>query len=512
MINPSNCPSWAKSLAATQQRFADELQRAGFSLVHGEQKWEGQIEVVDFSGASTSVDLEIEIPDAFPFEPPKVTDISLISAHTWHHNRDWSLCLYGRRHVADRPWQDPAQLLSRVQDWFQNAADGWPDDPPDLDVERYFERVDLFFTYGDIAAFVGKPVFARSRGRNRIHLERAGTVPVKKRSRHKRAASNWWGWAGDIGELDAPVFDWPSVRARLGTDAQKIEKKIRSRDFEFLALRYRRREHQGLLILIPTVRAGRVEVRAARSAADDFKTRRLRAGDPRGCRLLGRRSVAIVGVGAVGSFLADLLARSGIGELHLVDGDLLRPGNCIRHLAGYDHVGCYKTVAVRDLLTAGELMAENCVVTTEKELSPAIAADLLQRADVVVDATADDNVRGLLVHLHGEAMRHGIDASVVSVAVHRFGGIIRSDRWPRGSEDAPEPIPAHPDGELELREGGCGDPVSPTPAAAVVEAAGLACRHIVDLLSRRPELPDSIIQVRIPQPDARYQKLGTLAR
>ena len=511
MIDPTRCPRWAGSLAATQQSFVADLETRGFLPMQDEGKWEGQLDVVGLNGMPTTVDLEVEIPDAFPFEPPKVTDVSMISARTWHHDPDWGLCLYARRNVADRPWQDVDQFFGRIQAWFQNAADGWPADPPDLDVERYFPQVDMFVTYGDIAEYLNRPVSAATRGRNWLHIDRVGSLPSNKRFRRQGTRRRRrWGWVGDIGELDAPVYNWSSVRAVLGPHAGGVEKRIRTGAYEFLALRYQRQGHYGVLVLFPAVQDSEIQLHAASSAADDDDTRRMRAGNPQTVRALGRGTVAIVGVGAVGSFLADLLARAGIGSLHLVDDDVLRPGNCIRHLVGYGHIGSPKTAAVQEVLTNSQLMTADRVRETTKKLDPALAAELLEQSDVVVDATADDNVRGLLVHLHDVAIANDIPSSIVTVAVHRSGGVIRSDRWPRHGQQAPSPIPAHPDGELELREGGCGDPVSTTPAAAVMEAAGLASRHVIDLLTGDLALPNSIVQVRIPQPDAPYQAVGAV--
>lgn len=501
---------WARSLCATQIGFVDALESLGFSQVPGTDRLEGQLEVMGLGEVTTFVDLEIEIPNSFPFQPPKVKDASMTAERTWHLERDWTLCLYGSRGVADRPWLDPDEFLARVRDWYQNAASGWPDDPPDLDLERYFDQADFFVTYNKIESYLGKSVSATDNGEGWLCIDRIGYVPKNKRQR--KLKKRWWGWVGDIGELSAPVFDWPSIFGLLGPNAEKVEGRILNGDYQFLALRYQRKDHSGVLTVFPTGQSGEVQLRAATSAADDDQIRTLRAGDPRKVRELGKRSVAIVGVGAVGSFLADHLARAGVGRLHLIDFDLLRPGNCIRHLVGYDYVGRKKTKAVRKQITKQQFMDPASIATSEVKLGPDLAAELLVEADVVVDATADDNVRELLVHLHNAASTQGIDSTVVSVAVHRSGGIIRSDRWQRGDQNILAPIPEHPDGELELREGGCGDPVSPTPAVAVVEAAGLACRHIADALTREAALPDSIIQILIPQPDAPYQSLGTLAQ
>ncbi len=506
VIDPTRSPAWAESLAVTQQRFADDLEAAGFISADRDGVWEGDLEVASLAGGTTTASLEIEIGDEFPFQPPKVTDTSMVSAHTWHHNRDWSLCLYGTRHVGDRPWQTVSSLLDRVRDWFANAAAGWPDDPPDLDLERYFEPVTTFVTYDELEALVGNPVSATQRSGSWLHIDKVGYLPKQKRSRRNK----WWGWVGDLGELDAPVFDWPTVHARLGEDADQAAKRVRAGGYEFLALRYRRGDHVGVIVLLPRVAGSAIHLRSAIAAANDSTTRRLRAGTPETVAILTNKTVAIVGVGAVGSFLADMLARAGIGRLHLVDHDLLRPGNCIRHLAGYRSIGEAKTRAVRDVLVKRELMDLDRIVTTESMLDAGLAVDLLEKADVVIDATADDNVRGLLAHLHGSATAHNLASAVVSVAVHRSGGVIRSDRWPRSSGGPPAPIPAHPDGEVELFEGGCGDPVSTTPAASVLEAAGLASRHVIDLLTGANALPDSIVQVLTPQPDVPYQSLGVV--
>ena len=44
-------------------------------------------------------------------------------------------------------------------------------------------------------------------------------------------------------------------------------------------------------------------------------------------------SVAIIGVGAIGSHVSEQLARAGIGRLRLIDYDRLWPVNLVRHAA-----------------------------------------------------------------------------------------------------------------------------------------------------------------------------------
>lgn len=74
-----------------------------------------------------------------------------------------------------------------------------------------------------------------------------------------------------------------------------------------------------------------------------------RDADPK-AQLLAQKKVAIIGIGSVGSFVAELLAASGVGSLNLVDNETLTFANAGRHLLGVDSEGSYKSQGVADLL------------------------------------------------------------------------------------------------------------------------------------------------------------------
>lgn len=64
---------------------------------------------------------------------------------------------------------------------------------------------------------------------------------------------------------------------------------------------------------------------------------------------LARRSVLLFGVGGVGSFVAEGLARSGIGRITLVDNDTVAPSNCNRQLVAlHSTLGQPKAQVMRD--------------------------------------------------------------------------------------------------------------------------------------------------------------------
>ena len=74
-----------------------------------------------------------------------------------------------------------------------------------------------------------------------------------------------------------------------------------------------------------------------------------RDADPK-AQLLAQKKAAIIGIGSVGSFVAELLAASGVGSLTLVDNETLTFANASRHLLGVNSEGMYKSQGVAELL------------------------------------------------------------------------------------------------------------------------------------------------------------------
>lgn len=111
--------------------------------------------------------------------------------------------------------------------------------------------------------------------------------------------------------------------------------------------------------------------------------------------------VAVIGVGGVGSWVVEALARSGVGHLTLVDLDEICLTNINRQLHAMDgQIGRQKTEAMADRVRAihpeAKLEIEPCFFharTAERILSPGF--------DVVVDAIDDTaNKALLLAELH----------------------------------------------------------------------------------------------------------------
>lgn len=103
-------------------------------------------------------------------------------------------------------------------------------------------------------------------------------------------------------------------------------------------------------------------------------------------RRLAEASVAVFGLGGVGSYVAEALARAGVGKLLLVDGDAVAPSNMNRQLiADASTVGMRKTEAAAARV---RLIAPDCAVETHDLFFLPETADAVDFAGLsyVVDA------------------------------------------------------------------------------------------------------------------------------
>lgn len=492
--------SFDNAVARRRDRFVERMQRAGFTYLERRNVATGDVALAGTVTAPDGRDIavEVEVREGFPYQMPRVRPQQDAGSRSWHQEADGSLCLWTGRE-DDLPWTDSERLIARIVDWFTNDAAGWPDDDPDLDLERYFERADgPLVLYRDIDELVGKRIKTRQGPNDTVELIRSGKSAARIGRRH--------GWVVDLGELERPVHDWSEIIDRLGDLGSQIESEMVDVGGGYLLVAYRRGQYTAAVALHVDVDDDEVTLSALESANMGDDVLRLRAG-PDADRLADL-SVAVVGVGAVGSFAADLLARAGVGRLVLVDPERLRPGNCVRHLAGLQHLGKYKTAAVRDVIeTSGHEPARGIEVCNAGMRTPAKVSELLEEVDLLVDATGSAPVAALVEDAVGFAELHA-----VSGYLQRDGAVVRVDRSPVDTdEDVIDPVPpVDRSDRTVLREAGCGDPVSPTPPHAVVAAASLAVNATVDVLCGR-SVPPSIVTVLAPQADVPYDRRMVLS-
>ena len=104
------------------------------------------------------------------------------------------------------------------------------------------------------------------------------------------------------------------------------------------------------------------------------------------------RPTLVLGLGALGSVVAELLTRGGSGELVVVDPDVVEIGNLVRHTALYPDVGTAKATVVGTRL---QLVAPDAVIHPVIGRYPDLNQDDLERAhdcELILDCTGDDKV------------------------------------------------------------------------------------------------------------------------
>jgi ubiquitin-protein ligase len=151
--------------------------------------------------------------------------------------------------------------------------------------------------------------------------------------------------------------------------------------------------------------------------------------------MLSQKKVGIVGCGSLGSKIAASLARSGVGDFVLVDDDIMRPGNLLRHELDGASIGVHKADGLEARLKA---LAPSVKVNVrrvalggqESSGSTASALDQLAACDLVVDATADPQAFNFVASVARNALRPMLWAEVYAGGVGGFVARLRPNIEP----------------------------------------------------------------------------------
>lgn len=188
---------------------------------------------------------------------------------------------------------------------------------------------------------------------------------------------------------------------------------------------------------------------------------------------LHKKTVTVIGLGCLGAPSVLELARCGVGEIRIIDFDIVEAGTVVRWPFGLTAVGRHKTEAISDFIKANYPFTK-IVPFTHKigavRLSENQASDLkilesaLNNTDLVFDASAERGVQYLMSNLAAEL---NIPYIGISTTFGAWGGMLIRLR-PQITEgcwrcflgyldDQTIPIPsADPNGEFQPV--GCADP------------------------------------------------------
>ena len=107
-------------------------------------------------------------------------------------------------------------------------------------------------------------------------------------------------------------------------------------------------------------------------------------------------TVAVCGLGGLGSNIAIALARAGIGKLILIDFDSVDITNLHRQQYKANQIGLYKADALAENLL--EIAPYTDVTAVTAKITEENFADLLKRADVVCEAFDNAEAKAMLVN------------------------------------------------------------------------------------------------------------------
>ncbi|MFZ0800706.1 MAG: ThiF family adenylyltransferase, partial [Terriglobales bacterium] len=105
----------------------------------------------------------------------------------------------------------------------------------------------------------------------------------------------------------------------------------------------------------------------------------------------------IVGCGATGSVLASLLARAGVGTLHIIDRDYVEPSNLQRQSL-FDEADAAESLP-KAIAAARKISSFNSQIVVEPhvaDLTPANIASLLENTQLILDGTDNFETRYLI--------------------------------------------------------------------------------------------------------------------
>ncbi|AKL74093.1 dinucleotide-utilizing enzyme [Actinobacteria bacterium IMCC26256] len=114
---------------------------------------------------------------------------------------------------------------------------------------------------------------------------------------------------------------------------------------------------------------------------------------------LRNHHVVVIGCGSVGSHLADILVRHGVGAFTLVDPDTVEAPNLSRSVFRNHDVGQSKVQALSEHLRAIDPSANVCQIAAPLlQLDEDTITDVIVRADLVIAATDDPIAQAAINH------------------------------------------------------------------------------------------------------------------
>lgn len=198
------------------------------------------------------------------------------------------------------------------------------------------------------------------------------------------------------------------------------------------------------------------------------------------------KRVLLLGCGSLGAPVAELLARAGIGELHLLDKEFFGSENCARHLLGAGDIGSSKSGGLAARL-------RKLVPGVAVKAFHALATDWIRHKckpgsyDLIVDCTGESTVRTVLSRLRNGSLGTALVAHAwmepFCAAAHVVL-LLHGDDWPADDPRGKVNIAIWPD-DTRVHLPACNAGFHPYGASDVWQAAGFTSERILGALDGR---------------------------
>jgi hypothetical protein len=206
-------------------------------------------------------------------------------------------------------------------------------------------------------------------------------------------------------------------------------------------------------------------------------------------------SIAVLGVGALGSVVCELLVRAGVRNVALVDGDVLESGNVNRHVATLVDVGKYKVPVVAQRLRQ---ISPTVRVAEINDMLPSdvqAVEKLFDEFDIIIDCTSSDGVLATLARAWWSIPRTFASFSMGYGGERLFSFGVNGNRFPQ--DDFARSVrpwinhesKAWADNDEVLEGAGCWSPLFPARYDDVVLAAAVCVKELETLAAKRPTEP-----------------------
>ena len=219
---------------------------------------------------------------------------------------------------------------------------------------------------------------------------------------------------------------------------------------------------------------------------------------------LARKRVVVAGLGAIGSVIAVELARAGVGNFVLIDHDVLRPGNVVRHASDLRAFGLPKVLAIQAQIQYinPECHIEQIIdrlgaplLTPEEDHPDSIRllSEAIQKSDILISTIADLPVEFCINDI---AVSVDVPAIYAAVFYGTWGGqVFRSKPggacircYQRSANYGNVPMPTE---MPEIYFDGCNSPSFPGTGFDSSIVANLATRLVVQTLLNGNGYPDA---------------------